>query len=137
MGTYKEEITVQSKQLREFINLTPQVKSAMEKSGLTEGIILVMAQHSNSGVILSDEEPGLLEDISAWLEKQTPLLDDYHHGQKFESNAGIHLRSLLLNQQVVVSFSQHRLDLGPWQYILYAELDGQRPKRIVIRVMGE
>jgi secondary thiamine-phosphate synthase enzyme len=137
MKIYNEQLTLQTKKLREFINITPNVKAAMEKSGFSDGIILVSTLHSNSAVIVSDEEPGLLEDIEAWLDKLAPIRDDYKHKGRFESNAGVHLQGLLLHQQAVVAFSEHRLDLGPWQYVLYAELDGQRPKRVLIKVMGE
>ena len=137
MRIYNEQITLHSKKLREFINITPQVKAAMEKSGFSDGIILVSALHSNSAIFLNDEEPGLLEDLEAWLDKLAPIRDDYKHKGRFESNAGIHLQSLLLNAQAVVPFTDHRLDLGPWQHVMYAELDGQRPKRILLKVMGD
>lgn len=137
MKIYNEQITVQSKKLREFVNITPQVKAAMEKSGFSDGIILVSSLHSNSAIFVNDEEPGLLEDIEAWIDRLAPTRDDYKHKGRFESNAGIHLQSLLLNHQAVVAFTDRRLDLGPWQHIMYAELDGQRPKRILLKVMGE
>lgn len=137
MRIYNEQITLQSKKPREFVNITPQVKAAMEKSGFSDGIILVSTLHSNSAVFVNDEEPGLLEDIEAWLDRLAPVRDDYKHKGRFESNAGIHLQSLLLNHQAVVAFTDRRLDLGPWQHVMYAELDGQRPKRILLKVMGE
>ncbi len=137
MKIYNEHLTLQSKQAREFINITPQVKAAMEKSGFRDGIILVSALHANAAVIVNDEEPGLLEDVGVWLDKLAPVSDHYKHKGPFESNSGIHLQSLLLHHQAMVSFSEGRLDLGPWQSVLYAELDGQRPKKIVVKVMGE
>src|SRR6202022_4657521 len=137
MKIYNEHLTLQSKQVREFINITPQVKAAMEKSGVRDGIILVSALHANAAVIVNDEEPGLLEDVGVWLDKLAPVSDHYKHKGHFESNSGIHLQSLLLHHQAMVSFSEGRLDLGPWQSVLYAELDGQRPKKIVVKVMGE
>jgi secondary thiamine-phosphate synthase enzyme len=137
MKIYNEHLTLQSKQVREFINITPQVKAAMEKSGFRDGIILVSALHANAAVIVNDEEPGLLEDVGVWLDKLAPVSDHYKHKGHFESNSGVHLQSLLLHHQAMVSFSEGRLDLGPWQSILYAELDGQRPKKIVVKVMGE
>jgi secondary thiamine-phosphate synthase enzyme len=93
--------------------------------------------HSNAAIIVSDDEPGLLEDLQAWLEQLAPEREDYKHRGRFESNTGIHLQSLLLHHQVVVPFTEGRLDLGPWQFVLFAELDGQRPKRVVIKAMGE
>ncbi len=137
MKIYNEQLTLQTQGKREFVNITPQVKAAMEKSSFRDGIILVSVLHSNAAIIVNDDEPGLLDDLQSWLEQVAPERDDYKHRGRFESNTGIHLQSLLLHHQVVVSFSEGRLDLGPWQFVLFAELDGQRPKRILIKVMGE
>ena len=137
MKIYNEQITIQSKKSREFFDLTTQVKAAMEKSSFRDGIILVSSLHSNSAVVVNDPEPGLLEDIEAWLSAAAPLRDDYNHKERFESNAGVHIQSLLMNHQAVVPFTEGRLDLGPWQAILYFDLDGLRPKRILVKVMGE
>jgi secondary thiamine-phosphate synthase enzyme len=137
MKIYTDVLTFQSAKKREFINITPQVKLALEKSAFRDGIILVSVTHSNAAIIVSDDEPGLLEDLQAWLEQLAPEREDYKHRGRFESNTGIHLQSLLLHHQVVVPFTEGRLDLGPWQYVLFAELDGQRPKRVVIKAMGE
>jgi secondary thiamine-phosphate synthase enzyme len=137
MKIYTDVLTFQSAKKREFINITPQVKLALEKSAFRDGIILVSVTHSNAAIIVSDDEPGLLEDLQAWLEQLSPEREDYKHRGRFESNTGIHLQSLLLHHQVVVPFTEGRLDLGPWQFVLFAELDGQRPKRVVIKAMGE
>jgi secondary thiamine-phosphate synthase enzyme len=137
MRIYNEQLTLQSQKPREFINITPNVKAAMEKSGFRDGIVLVSSLHSNSAVIINDEEAGLLEDLDHWLTKLAPVDEDYKHQGRFESHSGIHLQALLLNHQAVVSFAEGRLDLGPWQHVLFAELDGQRPKRILLKVMGE
>jgi secondary thiamine-phosphate synthase enzyme len=137
MKIYNEQITLQSTKLREVFNITSRVKAAMEKSGFRDGIVLVSSLHSNSAVVVNDDEPGLLEDIDAWLSQLAPLRDDYKHQGRFESNAAVHLQSLLLHHQVIVPFTEGRLDLGPWQAVLFIELDGQRPKRILVKVMGE
>ena len=137
MRIYNEQITLQTKKLREMINITSQLKAALEKSGFADGFMVVTALHSNSAIFVNDEEPGLLEDIEAWIEKLAPVRDDYKHKGRFESNAGVHLQALLLNHQAIVAFSEKRLDLGPWQQVMYAELDGQRPKRIAVKVIGE
>jgi secondary thiamine-phosphate synthase enzyme len=137
MKIYTDVLTFQSAKKREFINITPQVKLALEKSAFRDGIILVSVTHSNAAIIVSDDEPGLLDDLQAWLEQLAPEREDYKHRGRFESNTGIHLQSLLLHHQVVVPFTEGRLDLGPWQFVLFAELDGQRPKRVVIKAMGE
>lgn len=137
MQIYNEQITLQTKKPREIVNVTPQIKAAMEKSGFADGLIVVTALHSNSAIFVNDEEPGLLEDIEGWLDKLAPIRDDYKHEGRFESNAGVHLQALLLNHQAIVAFSEKRLDLGPWQHVLYADLDGLRPKRIAVKVIGE
>jgi secondary thiamine-phosphate synthase enzyme len=137
MKSYNEVITLQSKKPREIINLTTQVKAAMEKSSFRDGILVVTALHSNSAVIVNDDEPGLLEDLDDWLSHIAPVNDDYKHKGRFESNAAIHLQALTLHHQVIVPFTEGRLDLGPWQFILFVELDGLRPKRILVKVIGE
>jgi secondary thiamine-phosphate synthase enzyme len=137
MKIYNEQLTLQTQGKREFVNITPQVKAAMEKSSFRDGIILVSVPHSNAAIIVNDDEAGLLEDLQSWLDQVAPEREDYKHRGRFESNTGIHLQSLLLHHQVIVSFSEGRLDLGPWQFVLFAELDGQRPKRITIKVLGE
>lgn len=137
MKIYNEQITLQSQKAREVFNITSQVKAAMEKSSFRDGIILVSSLHSNSAVIVNDNEPGLLEDLDAWLNQLAPLTGAYKHQGRFESNSAIHFQSLLLHHQVIVAFNEGRLDLGPWQSVLFVELDGLRPKRILVKVMGE
>lgn len=137
MRFHNEYLTVQTKQKREFLNITPSVKEAAEKSGIREGLILVSSLHSNSAVFLNDDEAGLLEDIEAWLNQLAPFRDDYKHGTRAESNAAAHLQNLLLHHQALVPLTEGRLELGPWQKVIYAELDGTRPKRILIKVLGE
>lgn len=137
MKIHTDYLTVHTKQPREFINITPTVKSAMEKSGIRDGIVLVSALHSNTAVFLNEDDAGLHQDIDQWLEKQAPIRDDYKYGPRHENNAGILLRNLLLQSHVFVPLSEGKLDLGPWQQVVYAELDGLRPKRILIKVLGE
>jgi secondary thiamine-phosphate synthase enzyme len=137
MKIYNEEITLQSQKPREIFNITTRAKAAMEKSGLREGIILVSSLHSNSAVIVNDDEPGFLADLEKWLTEVAPVRSDYKHQGRFESNTAVHLQSLLLHHQVIVSFTEGRLDLGPWQFVQFVELDGMRPKRIMVKVMGE
>jgi secondary thiamine-phosphate synthase enzyme len=109
----------------------------MEKSAFRDGIILVSALHANAAVVVNDNEPGLLEDLDAWLGEVAPARDDFKHKGRFESNAAIHFQSLLLHHQVIIAFTEGRLDLGPNQAVLFIELDGLRPKRILVKVMGE
>jgi secondary thiamine-phosphate synthase enzyme len=138
MVIYSETITLQTAVVRECISITAQVKGALEKSGFHDGIIVVTALHSNCGVIVSDEEPGLIEDIEQWITKLAPTGSQYKHNDpKFESNAGIHLQSLLLHHQVIVPFTNARVDLGPGQFVIFVELDGLRPKRVSLKVIGE
>lgn len=137
MKIYNEQLTLQTQGKREFINITPQVKAAMEKSGFRDGIILVSVLHSNAAIIVNEDEPGFLEDLQSWLDQVAPEREEYKHRGRFESNSGVHFQSLLLHHQSIVSFSEGRLDLGPWQFVIFAELDGQRPKKITIKVMGD
>jgi secondary thiamine-phosphate synthase enzyme len=137
MKIYNEEITLQSQKPREIFNITTRIKAAMEKSGLREGIILVSSLHSNSAVIVNGDEPGFLADLEKWLTEVAPIRNDYSHQGRFESNTAVHLQSLLLHHQIIVSFTEGRLDLGPWQFVQFVELDGMRPKRILVKVMGE
>jgi len=137
MKIYNEHITLQSSKPRQVFNITTQIKAAMEKSSFRDGIILVSSLHSNSAVIVNDDEPGLLEDLEGWLQQIAPARDDFKHKGRFESNAAIHFQSLLLHHQAIVAFTEARLELGPWQAVLFVELDGLRPKRILVKVIGE
>jgi secondary thiamine-phosphate synthase enzyme len=137
MKIHTDYMTVQTQKQREFITITPNVKSAIEKSGLRDGIVLVCSLHSNSAVFVNDDEPGLQTDIETWLTQIAPIRADYKHATRTESNAGVHLQGLLLGQQVVLSLTGGKIELGPWQSIVFAELDGLRPKRIVIKILGE
>jgi secondary thiamine-phosphate synthase enzyme len=137
MKIYNEQIALQSTKPRDVVPITTQVKAAMEKSGFRDGIVLVSSLHSNTAIIVNDAEAGLLEDLDNWLSEIAPVRDDYKHAQRFESNAAIHFQSLLLHHQVIIPFSDARLDLGPSQAVLFVELDGLRPRRIVIKVIGQ
>jgi len=137
MRIHSDYMTVQTTQKREFMDITPNVKDAAQKSGIRDGFVLVASLHSNSGVFVNDGEAGLLQDVDEWLNRVAPPRDDYHHASRSESNASAHLQNLLLHHQVLVSLTDAKLELGPWQQVIYAELDGQRPKRILIKVFGE
>ena len=137
MRIHSDYMTVQTTKKREFMDITPNVKDAAGKSGIRDGFILVSSLHSNAGVFVNDGEAGLLQDVEEWLNHLAPPRDDYHHGPRSESNASAHLQNLLLHHQALVSLTDGKLELGPWQQVIYAELDGQRPKRILIKVFGE
>jgi secondary thiamine-phosphate synthase enzyme len=137
MKFHTEYITVHTKTKRAYVHITPQVEAALEKSGIRDGMILVSAMHITAGVYVNDDESGLIEDIDQWLEKLAPFDPDYHHHQTGEDNGDAHLKAMLVHHQVIVPVTKGRLDFGRWQQIFYAEFDGQRDKRILIKVMGE
>lgn len=122
---------------REYINITDTVAEVVQRSGIEEGMALVSAMHITAAVYVNDAESGLIADIDAWLEHLAPFRGDYRHHATGETNGDAHLKSLLLHHEVIVPVTRGKLDLGPWQQVYYAEFDGQRRKRIVIKVMGE
>ncbi len=137
MKTTTEYRWFDTKRPREFVNITDVVAQIVEDSGIQEGMALVSAMHITAGVYVNDAEDGLIQDIDEWLEKLAPSGVDYRHHRTGETNGDAHLKSLLVHHQVIVPVTKGALDLGPWQQVYYAEFDGQRRKRIVIKVMGE
>ncbi len=122
---------------REYINITRDVEKVLEKSGIQEGMILVSAMHITAGVYVNDAESGLIQDIDEWLEQLAPFKSDYRHHRTGETNGDSHLKSLLVHHEVIIPVTGGRLDFGPWQQVYYAEFDGQRRKKLIIKVMGE
>lgn len=122
---------------RDYINITDEVERIVAASGIQEGMVLVSAMHITAGVYVNDAEPGIIQDIDEWLETLAPFRPDYHHHRTGETNGDAHLKSLLIHHEVIVPVTEGRLDLGPWQQIYYAEFDGRRRKRVVVKVMGE
>lgn len=137
MRTETEYLYFNTEKKREFIDITEEVETLLARSGIEEGMVLVSAMHITAGVWVNDHEYGLLEDIDEWLEKLAPFNIDYKHHRTGETNGDAHLKSLLVHHQVIVPVTKGRLDFGPWQRIYYAEFDGQRKKRVIIKVMGE
>lgn len=137
MKFHTDYLTFATKKHREYINLTPQVEQALKKSGIKEGMVLVSAMHITASVYVNDAESGLIQDIDEWLETLAPFRKDYRHHRTGETNGDAHLKNLIMHHQVVVPVTAGKLDLGPWQQIFYGEFDGQRPKRVLIKVMGE
>jgi secondary thiamine-phosphate synthase enzyme len=137
MKFHTEYLTFNTEKHREYVHITPQVDAALKKSGIREGIILVSAMHITAGVYVNDNESGLIEDIDKWLEELAPFREDYRHHQTGEDNGDSHLKSMLVHHQVIVPVTNGKLDLGTWQRVFYAEFDGQRNKRVLIKVMGE
>jgi secondary thiamine-phosphate synthase enzyme len=136
MTTHTEYLWFNTKKQREFINITAQVEECLSKSGIREGMVLVSAMHITAAVYVNDAESGLIQDIEEWLQKLAPQGPNYQHHRTGEVNGDAHLKSLLIHHQVIVPITAGRLDLGPWQQIYYAEFDGQRRKRLIIKVMG-
>jgi len=137
MKSHTEYLWFNTKKQREFINITEEVEKALEKSEIKEGLILVSAMHITAGVYVNDAESGLIADIEEWLEKLAPFRRDYRHHRTGESNGDAHLKNLLIGHEVVVPVTNGKLDFGPWQQVYYAEFDGQRRKRVIIKVIGE
>jgi len=137
MKSYTEYLWFNTKKQREFINITDEVEKALEKSQIQEGLILVSAMHITAGVYVNDAESGLIGDIEEWLEKLAPFRRDYRHHRTGETNGDAHLKNLLIGHEVVVPVTNGKLDFGPWQQVYYAEFDGQRRKRVLIKVIGE
>ncbi len=122
---------------REYINITDRVEKAVRESGIKEGMVLVSAMHITAAVYVNDAESGLIRDIDEWLQELAPEGPDYHHHRTGEVNGDAHLKNLLMHHQVILPITDGKLDLGPWQAVYYAEFDGQRRKRAIIKVMGE
>ena len=137
MKTHTEYLWFNSKKHREYINITTEVGRILAKSGIKEGMILVSAMHITAAVYVNDAESGLIQDIDEWLEKLAPFDPDYRHHRTGETNGDSHLKSLLMHHEVIVPVTEGKLDFGPWQQIYYAEFDGQRRKRVIVKVMGE
>ncbi len=137
MKSRTEHLTFKTGKHREYINITDKVADVVASAEISEGMVLVSAMHITAGVFVNDAESGLLADIDEWLEGLAPFKRDYRHHRTGESNGDSHLKSLLVHHQVILPITDGALDLGPWQQVYYAEFDGQRPKRLVIKAMGE
>ena len=137
MKSHTEYLTFNSKEHREYIHITPRVEAALRRSGVREGMVLVSAMHITAGIYVNDDESGLIHDIDVWLEGLAPFREDYRHHQPGEDNGDSHLKAILVHHQVLLPVTVGRLDLGTWQRVFYAEFDGQRPKRVIIKVIGE
>ena len=121
---------------QEFICITTEVAEIVKKSGVREGTVLVSAMHITAGVYVNDLEDGLIQDFQTWLEKLAPAGLSYRHHQTGEDNADAHLKRTIMGHQVILPITAGALDLGPWEQVFYAEFDGQRKKRVVVKVMG-
>jgi len=122
---------------QEFIRITDEVAAIVKKSGVKEGMVLVSAMHITAGVYVNDWENGLIQDFQVWLEKLAPSGLAYKHHQTGEDNADAHLKRTLMGHQVMLPITAGKLDLGPWEQVFYAEFDGQRKKRVILKAIGE
>ncbi len=137
MKTHTEYLWFNTKNRKELINITFDVEKNVKASGVQEGFCLVSAMHITSGIWVNDEEPGLKDDLMEFLEKIAPFKPEYKHHRTGEDNADAHLKRTLMHHQVVLPITKGRLDLGPWEQVFYAEFDGRRRKRVVVKIIGE
>ena len=137
MKSHTHYIWFNTKNHREFINITRQVEDVVRESGVQEGMVLVSAMHITAAVYVNDAESGLIEDIDEWLDSIAPFGKDYRHHRTGEDNGDAHLKALLMHYQILLPITRGKLDLGPWQQVYYAEFDGKRKKRVIIKAIGE
>jgi secondary thiamine-phosphate synthase enzyme len=139
MKSFRKELTFTTKERVAFINITDEVEAAVAASGIGEGLCLVNAMHITASVFINDHESGLWQDYRDWLEKLAPHepLSRYQHNRTGEDNGDAHLKRQVMGREVVVAITRGKLDFGPWEQIFYGEFDGRRPKRVLIKIIGE
>jgi secondary thiamine-phosphate synthase enzyme len=139
MKSYTEYLTFHTPHRRDYINITDRVEEIVRKSGVREGLVLVNAMHITASVYINDDESGLIQDYDDWLEQLAPHepISRYRHNRTGEDNGDAHLKRQIMGREVVVAITNGRLDLGPWEQIFYGEFDGRRPKRVLVKVIGE
>lgn len=139
MKSYRKELWFHTPTRIAFINITPQIEACVRESTVKEGLVLVNAMHITASVFINDDEPGLHQDFERWLEGLAPHLptSQYRHNMTGEENADAHLKRSVMGREVVVAITEGRLDFGPWEQIFYGEFDGRRPKRVLVKIIGE
>lgn len=139
MKSYRRELWFNLPQRRGFVNITPQVRQCLRESGITEGLILINAMHITASVFINDDEAGLHADYEEWLEGLAPHAPTsrYRHNRTGEDNGDAHLKRQVMGREVVVAVTAGELDFGPWEQIFYGEFDGRRPKRVLVKIIGE
>ncbi|MCE3238486.1 MAG: hypothetical protein K0R24_1467 [Gammaproteobacteria bacterium] len=137
MKFHTEYLTFHTKKRRDYVHITPKIEKVVRTSKIREGMVLVSTMHITSGIYVNDDEEGLIQDIDQWLEKLAPYRKDYKHHETGEENGDAHLKALLIPSQVILPITAGKLDLGTWQRVFYAEFDGQRDKRALVKVFGE
>lgn len=136
MKSHTVYLSFQTQQREQFVRITDEVAQAVQESGVQEGMVLVSAMHITAAVYVNDWEDGLIEDIKEWLDQLAPK-KNYRHHRTGEDNGEAHLKNLIMHHQVILPITNGELDLGPWQQVFYAEFDGRRRKRVIVKVMGE
>ena len=139
MKSYRKELWFEIPTRRDFINITPRVNQCLQESGIQEGLLLVNAMHITASVYINDDERGLLQDYEDWLEELAPHAptSQYRHNLTGEDNGDAHLKRQVMGREVTVAVTSGRLDFGPWEQIFYAEFDGRRRKRVLVKIIGE
>lgn len=138
MKSYTEYLVFNTEKRYDIVNITPQVEKAVGKSGIKEGLCLVNAMHITASVFINDDESGLHKDILDWVERLAPYgKDKYRHNMTGEDNGDAHLKRTIMGREVVVAVTNGKMDFGPWEQVFYGEFDGQRKKRVLVKVIGE
>jgi secondary thiamine-phosphate synthase enzyme len=137
MKTYTEYLWFNTEKRKDLVHITPDLETILKKSGIREGMMLVSAMHITAGILVNDNESGLHRDIMKWVERLAPVDPSYEHHRTGEDNGDAHLKRTLVHHQAILPITDGQLDLGPWERCFYAEFDGQRRKRVVVKVMGE
>lgn len=137
MKTFTDYLWMNTKDQREIVNITGQVEAVVERSGVKEGLALVSAMHITAAIFVNDEETGIKQDLLEWAERVAPFDPNYRHHRTGETNGDAHLKSILFHHEVTIPVTKGKLDFGPWQQVFYGEFDGQRRKRVIVKVLGE
>ena len=139
MKSLTDYLTFYIKTRRGFVNITPQIEKLIKKSDIKDGLCLINAMHITASVFINDDEQGLHKDYDKWLERLAPHapIDQYEHNKTGEDNADAHLKRQIMGREVVVAITHGKLDFGPWEQIFYGEFDGRRPKRVLVKIIGE
>lgn len=139
MKSYRKELWFHTPERTAFINITPQVEACVRESGVKEGLVLVNAMHITASVFVNDDEAGLHHDFERWLERLAPHspVSQYRHNLSGEDNGDAHLKRTVMGREVVIAITEGRLDFGPWEQVFYGEFDGRRPKRVLVKIIGE
>ena len=137
MKSHTEYLTFETRKRKEMVHITDQVEQIVQRSAVKDGLCFVSPMHITAAIYVNDHESGLIQDIGKWLEELAPERADYKHHQTGEDNGDSHLKALLIHHEVILPITAGKLDLGTWQRVFYAEFDGRRDKRVIVKIMGE